>query len=69
MSDDDDAGWGGETVMRMRLPSCWGLQLAGRQGAVALNCQAVVARGAPWPLGCCDRQPVKAPWTPWQGFR
>jgi hypothetical protein len=45
MSDDDDAGWGGETVMRMRLPSCWGLQLTCRQGAVALNCQAVVAPG------------------------
>ena len=24
---------------------------------------------ASWPPGCCDRQPVKAPWTPWQGFR
>jgi len=20
-------------------------------------------------MGCCDRQPVNAPWSPWQGFR
>ena len=25
--------------------------------------------GAPWPPRCCDHQLVKAPWTPWQGFR
>lgn len=24
--------------------------------------------GALWAPRCCDRQPVRAPWPPWQGF-
>jgi hypothetical protein len=61
MCDGDDTG----------LPSHWGLrpprlhrmELSGCGGAVTWKLEA------PWPPGCCDRQPVKALWTPWQGFR
>jgi hypothetical protein len=69
VDDDDDAGSGDGNadeaakslgVRQLRLRR---MELSSYEGAVTWKLES------PWSPGCCDRQPVKALWTPWQRFR